>query len=643
MNRRQKIIVSVVGIFIVLLALVGLTYAYFLTQIKGNTNNKSISVTTANLRLVYGGDDGSIIGADEIIEPGTTFAPKEFTVTNEGNEKIDSYAVVIENFGVFYNDEEVTTINGVETTYDAGTVTTLSRPQDFELVITCTDQDKNPCTGFDGTLPSQSDILITNPIEVGETHTYTATLKYVEAGLDQSEDMNKRIEGKFNIIGLSDTVDLTGKVINYTAGDYVQTNSTKRISTIKSDGTYKVLGLEAGDHTIKVCGKNDTNCESPKMTQTITIVQGEVASGDNANKTITITDLSRTANVDVNVSAGTISIGKTINEKFYWYKDGDQIKCSNCDIVYTIGDKVNYTDTGLKSGETVSIDSLYDTNDPYKTQHYVNGGSNADLATGTINRTEFDWIVMGIKDSETLLITTPKNYYVSVTMKMDDVTPLNVIDEQFSYTKLFLDNIVRAAYGSEARSIKASDVNGILNYQPTGGVTHSGEGENVISLNNFTTKVKDIPTSAYSSLLEKALPVYFNNGNCTDKTACIFDFDNHLINGYFYDISEENVMTPVVDPGKTITDLEWEVLLSSENSTLDADKQGYWLNDLGLRISDSSKIYYGFGTVFRQIGTDFLRMFLPIDSFKSVGSNRTYNKVLRPVIEVKNEVLEKIS
>ena len=52
MNRRQKIIVSVTGIFIVLLILVGLTYAYFLTRITGNTNDKSISVTTANLELL---------------------------------------------------------------------------------------------------------------------------------------------------------------------------------------------------------------------------------------------------------------------------------------------------------------------------------------------------------------------------------------------------------------------------------------------------------------------------------------------------------------------------------------------------------------------------------------------------------------
>ena len=40
MNRRQKIIVSVTGIFIVLLILVGLTYAYFLTRINGNTSNQ---------------------------------------------------------------------------------------------------------------------------------------------------------------------------------------------------------------------------------------------------------------------------------------------------------------------------------------------------------------------------------------------------------------------------------------------------------------------------------------------------------------------------------------------------------------------------------------------------------------------------
>ena len=41
MSKRQKIIVSITGIFLVLMILVGLTYAYFLTKITGITNTKS--------------------------------------------------------------------------------------------------------------------------------------------------------------------------------------------------------------------------------------------------------------------------------------------------------------------------------------------------------------------------------------------------------------------------------------------------------------------------------------------------------------------------------------------------------------------------------------------------------------------------
>ena len=40
MNRKQKITISITGIILILLILIGLTYAYFLTTIKGNTNEK---------------------------------------------------------------------------------------------------------------------------------------------------------------------------------------------------------------------------------------------------------------------------------------------------------------------------------------------------------------------------------------------------------------------------------------------------------------------------------------------------------------------------------------------------------------------------------------------------------------------------
>ena len=67
MTKKNKIIVSITGIFLILLILVGLTYAYFLTRIQGNTNTKSISVTTADLELVYGDGNGEI--SQERIQP----------------------------------------------------------------------------------------------------------------------------------------------------------------------------------------------------------------------------------------------------------------------------------------------------------------------------------------------------------------------------------------------------------------------------------------------------------------------------------------------------------------------------------------------------------------------------------------------
>ena len=61
MNRKSKIIVSVVGITIVLLALLGITYAYYLTRIEGNTNTNSISVSTADLKLKYDDGNGNLV------------------------------------------------------------------------------------------------------------------------------------------------------------------------------------------------------------------------------------------------------------------------------------------------------------------------------------------------------------------------------------------------------------------------------------------------------------------------------------------------------------------------------------------------------------------------------------------------------
>ena len=178
MNRRQKIIVSVTGIFIVLLALIGLTYAYFVTKVTGNTNNKSITVTTANLKLVYGGDDGNVIGGNQLF-PSNTEHTKTFTVYNEGD--VDT------KYGVYLID----------------VVNTFERKDDIKYTLTCTTDGTLPCGAVtnETTFPSGISELSTATIESKKTHTYTFKFTYKDTGTDQSVDMNKTLEAKIQIFG----------------------------------------------------------------------------------------------------------------------------------------------------------------------------------------------------------------------------------------------------------------------------------------------------------------------------------------------------------------------------------------------------------------------------------------------------------
>ena len=202
MSRKQKIIVSITGIFLVLMILVGLTYAYFLTKITGNTNDKSISVTTANLILEYGENTNVVQGINNA-EPGYS-VEKIFTATNKGNSSV-TYGVALEDI-----------------------VNDLSRQQDLVYILTCTSyltegfnlSSNGTISGtVDGTcngvttekqFPSTStlSIMTTNTIDTMHTHAYKLTVTYKEMGVDQSEDMNKTFSAKVNIVDLAKlTVD----------------------------------------------------------------------------------------------------------------------------------------------------------------------------------------------------------------------------------------------------------------------------------------------------------------------------------------------------------------------------------------------------------------------------------------------------
>ncbi len=178
MNRKQKIIVSITGIVLVSLILIGLTYAYFLTQITGNTNTKSISVTTADLKLVYNDGSDGVIGG-ELIEPSDTVYTKTFTVKNDGNANIE--------YGVYLVD----------------VINQFVRKDDIKYTLNCTTDGTIACNKVtnETTFPSGISQLVTNTIEPGKTHTYTLSFTYKDTGTDQSIDMGKELSAKIQIYG----------------------------------------------------------------------------------------------------------------------------------------------------------------------------------------------------------------------------------------------------------------------------------------------------------------------------------------------------------------------------------------------------------------------------------------------------------
>jgi len=209
MNRRQKIIVSITGIFIVLLALVGLTYAYFLTRITGNSNEKSISVTTANLELVYGDGTTTILEPDTALIPSSTeVGTKDFTVTNNGENT--SYTVLIEDTVTKYATAgSYKAADGSTITYEANDPTEFVS-NDFRYTLTCTitssDETRNgtSCNGIaeQKLFPIDGGVITSNNIVKGDVHTYELKFWYIDTGHNQSKDMNKTYNAKVNIVDI---------------------------------------------------------------------------------------------------------------------------------------------------------------------------------------------------------------------------------------------------------------------------------------------------------------------------------------------------------------------------------------------------------------------------------------------------------
>ncbi len=182
MKRKNVIIISIAGITLILLCLLGFTYGYFLTVINGNTNEKSVDVTTAIKGLEI--QDLSEEDVNAVIEPGYENI-KLFTVKNTGNTKT--------SYNIYLTD----VVNTFERTLDVEY--TLYR-KDGNATINV--NDLSDCTIIStGSFPTLNSYIATNEIINNNNDYYTYALKVVYKNLtDINQDVDQGKTFSYKVI-----------------------------------------------------------------------------------------------------------------------------------------------------------------------------------------------------------------------------------------------------------------------------------------------------------------------------------------------------------------------------------------------------------------------------------------------------------
>ena len=104
MNRKKKII-YITGIFAVLVAIIGFTFAYIGTRILGNSNSKEMSFTAKKVSVTY--KEISNTSSGETISPGYQYL-KIFTATNTGNVEVIYHIYLDEVENDFIRVQDIT-------------------------------------------------------------------------------------------------------------------------------------------------------------------------------------------------------------------------------------------------------------------------------------------------------------------------------------------------------------------------------------------------------------------------------------------------------------------------------------------------------------------------------------------------------
>ena len=184
--QRKKLTLVIVSLLVIVLSV---SLAYFTAQIIGK--GKDVSVTSANLQIVFTDSDGALTETD--IEPGWS-ATKTFTIKNDTKTEYKYNIVIKDLLNTFvtngYLKYKITSTNNGYNMTEFKDIPKSSAPKDKVLAYSVS-------------------------IPVGVTQSYTIEFKYAnDESVDQSDDMGKKLSGTLFITEGTEQPTLLSQILN---------------------------------------------------------------------------------------------------------------------------------------------------------------------------------------------------------------------------------------------------------------------------------------------------------------------------------------------------------------------------------------------------------------------------------------------
>ena len=219
------------GITIVLLTIIGVTLAYFITEIEGD--KKDVTLNTGDLRVIFNNGE-KIEGVD--IEPGWSVT-KTFSIENKSKTEYKYNIVIQDLVNTFVSDNLVYKITSTNNGHNM---------TDYE-VLPKSDTQEDTILTYSTTISGKT------------TQEYTIEVKFKEEDRNQYEDMGKTITGKIYITEGNELLTLTKAILrdNPTISertDFSVTNTETTTGTI-----YKTIKTEDDSEVFYYSGNTTNN------------------------------------------------------------------------------------------------------------------------------------------------------------------------------------------------------------------------------------------------------------------------------------------------------------------------------------------------------------------------------------------------